>query len=46
MLGPVIGCSAVLVAGCGSVVGNANAAPNPDGGFYGAPNIDVRHINH
>ena len=38
-------CLALLLAGCGSVVGNASAGPNPGGGFYGAPNIDIGRIN-
>jgi hypothetical protein len=36
---------AMLLAGCGSVVGNANAGPNPGGGFYDGPNLDVGRIN-
>jgi hypothetical protein len=41
-------CLAILLAGCdgpGGVRGNANAGPNPGGGFYGAPNINVGRIN-
>jgi hypothetical protein len=35
----------VLPAGCGgSLRGDAGAGPNPDGGFYGAPNINVGRI--
>jgi hypothetical protein len=37
---------AILLAACaGSLRGNARAGPNPGGGFYGAPNIDVGRIN-
>jgi hypothetical protein len=37
---------AMLLAGCGySFHGNASAGPNPGGGFYGAPNIDIGRIN-
>jgi hypothetical protein len=37
---------AVLLAGCGgSLGGDASAGPNPGGGFYGAPNIDIGRIN-
>jgi hypothetical protein len=36
----------VLLAGCGgSLRGDASAGPNPGGGFYGAPNINVGRIN-
>lgn len=38
-------CLANLVAGCGSAVGDANAGPNPGGGFYGAPNLNVGRVN-
>jgi hypothetical protein len=39
-------CLAVLLAGCGGGLrGDANAGPNPGGGFYGAPNIDIGRIN-
>jgi hypothetical protein len=37
---------AVLLAGCGgSLRGDVSAGPNPGGGFYGAPNIDIGRIN-
>jgi hypothetical protein len=37
---------AILLGGCGeSFRGDANAGPNPGGGFYGAPNIDIGRIN-
>jgi hypothetical protein len=37
---------AILLAGCGgSFRGDASAGPNPGGGFYGAPNIDIGRIN-
>jgi hypothetical protein len=39
-------CLAMLLAGCaGAAVGNADAGPNPGGGFYDGPNINVGHIN-
>jgi hypothetical protein len=39
-------CLAMLLAGCGaSLRGDASAGPNPGGGFYGAPNIDIGRIN-
>jgi hypothetical protein len=37
---------ALLLSGCGgSLHGDASAGPNPGGGFYGAPNIDIGRIN-
>ena len=36
---------AMLLASCASVVGDANAGPDPGGGFYEGPNINVGHIN-
>lgn len=44
-LGLVIVGITVLLAGCGSVVGDANAGPDPGGGFYTGPNINVGQIN-
>jgi hypothetical protein len=38
-------CLSVLLAGCASVVGDANAGPDPGGGFYDGPNMNVGHIN-
>jgi hypothetical protein len=39
-------CLAMLLAGCGgSFRGDASAGPNPGGGFYGAPNINIGRIN-
>ena len=40
-------CLAMLLAGCAGAgaVGNADAGPNPGGGFYDGPNINVGHIN-
>src|SRR5436190_22803880 len=38
-------CLAVLLAGCAGAVGNADAGPDPGGGFYDGPNINVGHIN-
>jgi hypothetical protein len=37
---------AVLLGGCsGSLRGDANAGPNPGGGFYDGPNLNVGRIN-
>ncbi len=36
---------ALLLAGCGSVAGDARLGPNPGGGFYGAPNLNVGRVN-
>jgi hypothetical protein len=38
-------CLSALLAGCAAVVGNADAGPNPGGGFYDGPNLNVGHIN-
>jgi hypothetical protein len=38
-------CLVMLLAGCASAVGDADAGPNPGGGFYTAPNINVGQIN-
>jgi hypothetical protein len=39
-------CLVLLLGGCGgSMRGDASAGPNPGGGFYGAPNIDIGRIN-
>ena len=38
-------CLAMLLAGCAGAVGNADAGPNPGGGFYDGSNINVGHIN-
>jgi hypothetical protein len=36
---------ALLLAGCGAVAGDARLGPNPGGGFYGAPNLNVGRVN-
>jgi hypothetical protein len=36
---------AMLLAGCGRFRGDVEAGPNPGGGFYGAPNINVGRVN-
>ena len=36
---------ATLLAGCASVVGDADAGPDPGGGFYYGSNISIGHIN-
>jgi hypothetical protein len=39
-------CLAILLTGCGGGLrGDASAGPNPGGGFYSAPNIDIGRIN-
>jgi hypothetical protein len=38
-------CSAILLAGCSSLKGDASVGPNPGGGFYEGPNMNVGHIN-
>jgi hypothetical protein len=36
----------ILLAGCGgSLRGDASAGPNPGGGFYDGPNLNVGRIN-
>ena len=35
----------LLLAGCGAVAGDASRGPNPGGGFYGAPNLNVGRVN-
>jgi hypothetical protein len=42
----VIICFAILLGGCGPLLGNANAGPNPGGGFsIGAEHGDNGSIN-
>ena len=36
---------ATLLAGCASVVGDADVGPDPGGGFYYGSNLSVGHIN-
>ena len=43
--GLAVVCLSVVLAGCASVVGDADAGPNPGGGFYEGSNINVGHIN-
>jgi hypothetical protein len=38
-------CLALILFGCASTVGDADAGPNPGGGFYTGPNINVGQIN-
>jgi hypothetical protein len=38
-------CLLVLFTGCSSTIGNAELGPNPGGGFYTGPNINVGQIN-
>jgi uncharacterized protein YceK len=38
-------CLTMLLGGCGSVTGDADAGPNPGGGFYDGSNINVGQIN-
>jgi hypothetical protein len=43
--GLAVVCLSALLAGCAAVVGDADAGPNPGGGFYDGPNINVGHVN-
>ena len=43
--GLAVVCLTVLLAGCGSVVGDADAGPNPGGCFYDGSNVNVGQIN-
>jgi len=36
---------ALLLAGCGAMAGDSSLGPNPGGGFYGAPNLNVGRVN-
>jgi hypothetical protein len=38
-------CVTMLLAGCASAVGDADAGPNPGGGFYTGSNMNVGQIN-
>ena len=38
-------CLVMVLAGCTTAVGDADAGPNPGGGFYTGPNINVGQIN-
>lgn len=38
-------CLIRLFSGCASAVGDADAGPNPGGGFYDGNNINVGQIN-
>lgn len=42
---PVIACLTMLLAACSSAIGDADAGPNPGGGYYDGPNINVGHVN-
>jgi hypothetical protein len=44
-LGLAVAGLATLLAGCTSAVGDADAGPDPGGGFYYGSNISVGHIN-
>jgi len=45
-IGAVTMLLALLLAGCGGALrGDASSGPNPGGGFYGAPNINIGRIN-
>jgi hypothetical protein len=41
----VIAWLAMSLGGCSGVVGDADAGPNPGGGYYDGPNINVGHVN-
>jgi hypothetical protein len=36
---------AMLLNGCASTIGDADAGPDPGGGFYDGSNMNVGHIN-
>jgi hypothetical protein len=38
-------CLVLVHAACSSAVGDADAGPNPGGGYYGGPNANVGHVN-
>lgn len=38
-------CLTMLLAGCASMHGDANAGPNLGGGFYGAPNLNAWDVS-
>jgi hypothetical protein len=42
---PVIACLALVLAACSSAVGDTDAGPNPGGGYYDGPNVNVGHVN-
>ena len=42
---PGIACLALVLAACSSPFGDADAGPNPGGGFYDGPNINVGNVN-
>jgi len=44
-LGLAVICLGMLLTACASVVGDADAGPDPGGGFYDGPNMNVGHIN-
>jgi len=35
----------MLLGGCASAIGNADAGPDPGGGFYDGSNLNVGQIN-
>jgi hypothetical protein len=35
----------MLLGGCASAVGDADAGPDPGGGFYDGSNLNVGHVN-
>jgi hypothetical protein len=41
----VIACLTMLLAACSSAVGDADSGPNPGGGYYDGPNVNVGHVN-
>jgi hypothetical protein len=36
---------ATLLNGCASAIGNADAGPDPGGGFYKGSNMNVGHVD-
>jgi hypothetical protein len=42
---PVIACLAMVLAPCSLAVGDADVGPNPGGGYYDGPNVNVGYVN-
>jgi uncharacterized protein YceK len=41
----IVALLAAQLGGCASVIGNADAGPDPGGGYYDGSNLNVGHIN-
>ncbi|MBO0738670.1 MAG: hypothetical protein J2P48_19210 [Alphaproteobacteria bacterium] len=44
-IGAAMVCLAILSAGCAPAAGDASAGPNPGGGYFSGPNINVGQVN-